>query len=295
MSDDHPEHIQQIAILGGAGRIGAWFVKYFINKKFNVVLTDIREEEARSVALETGATLAKDNLEAVRDADIVLLCVPMVVIPGLILEVAPNMKEGSVLGEVSSIKSRAVEALHKVPSHGVKPLSIHPMFGPSAESVKGKTLVVVPIHDEDFEVGLVHKIFGGSNIVVTSSEEHDRGMAVNLSLTYLLNLALGEAMKKEDIRFLKSLAGTTFTVQLAVLEGVVSEDPKLIQSLLIENKYTPEYLDRYLSAVKEIGDMVRTDEGFHDYLSSLRDYLKGDEDFSLADERRYKAFKALSE
>lgn len=284
----------KVAVIGGGGKMGAWFVRYFYSKGKPTILSDIRAEQARIVSAATGAERVETNVEAVKDADLALVSVAIAVTPSTILEIAPHMKEGAILAEVSSIKKRSVGALRQVANRHLQPLSIHPLFGPAAESLTRETIAVVPVFDEDAEACIAKKLFDGVNIVVTELAEHDRAMAVILSLTYFMNLAFVQALTEEDLTLLKKLSGTTFEVQLAIAESVASEDPDLVSSLMKENPFTELCLERYIGAVHKTKRLIES--GSKDFIEQcrlLRTSLQRNPDYAHADERRYKAFKAL--
>ncbi len=282
-------------MIGGAGQIGAWFVDYFSSKGFPTVISDPRIEGTHSVASAAKVEIAEDNIRAVKNADLALICVPIDKIAEVVHEVAPHMKEEAVLAEVSSIKEKTMEALRRASSYGVRPLSIHPMFGPSAGSLKGKTIVVVPVMDGGFEVDLTESLFQEANIVVSDKREHDSAMGIVLSLTYFMNLAFAHVFSSMDINSLKMVAGTSFTVQLAIAESIVSEEPDLVASLLRENRFADEYFDSFISKIKEIRELINNDyKGFIQLHDSLRASLGSDPDYSRAAEKRQRAFEALN-
>lgn len=283
----------KVAVIGGAGRMGAWFVDHFSSMGFPTVISDTRVEAARSVASAVGVELSESNIGAVKNADIALICVPIEETPEVISEIAPHMRRDVILAEVSSVKEQAVEALREAASLGVRPLSIHPMFGPAAESLKGKTIVVIPVIDGDVEADLTKRLFDEAEIVVSEQREHDQVMAVVLSLTYLMNLAFAKVLSDEDLISMKKLAGTTFTLQLAIAESIVGENPHLVASLLKENRFTELYVDRFIEEVKRIKELKGGSNVFIELYGSLRASLERDPDYSRADERRHKAFEAL--
>lgn len=285
----------KVAVIGGAGRMGAWFVEYFSSKGFLTVVSDVRIEEARSMASAVGVELAETNIDAVKNADLALICVPIDRIPEIISEIAPHMRKEAILAEVSSVKEKTIEALRETASLGVRPLSIHPMFGPAAESLKGNTIVVVPVIDRDIEANLTKRLFEEAEIVISEERQHDRVMAIVLSLTYLMNLTFARVLSDVDLVLLKKLAGTSFTVQLAIAESIVAEDPRLVASLLKENRFTEMYFDRFINEAKRIIELVKDDsDGFDQLYNSLRARLENDPDYSHADERRHRAFEALN-
>jgi prephenate dehydrogenase len=284
----------KVAVIGGAGRMGSWFVEYFTSRGHSVALTDTNADAALNVADAFGAERVDSIPEAVHDADYTLICVPIEDTGPVIMEAASAMKAGSILMEISSVKHPTFASMLAAAEMGVKPLSLHPLFGPSAQGLEDNTMVVVPVVDGDEEEALAKSVFGDAAVMVSGHEEHDRAMATVLSLTYIMNMALAGVLRDEDLLLLKRLAGTTFTVQLAVAEGIMAEDPGLVASLLFENPYTVEYLERYISQASEIKSLIsRGPDGFEGVHESLVDSMEKDPDFRCADERRYRAFRAL--
>ncbi|MCW3991556.1 MAG: prephenate dehydrogenase/arogenate dehydrogenase family protein [Candidatus Bathyarchaeota archaeon] len=195
---------------------------------------------------------------------------------------------------MSSVKELAVKALREAASLGVQPLSIHPMFGPTAESLKGETIAVIPVIEGDAETDLAASLFDEAEIVAVEQEEHDRLMAIVLSLTYFMNLAFTRVLSEADIISVKRLAGTTFTVQLAVAESIVSEDPGLVASLLRENRHNKAYLEGFIAEADRVRGLIEgRSKAFGDLFDSLRASLGRDPDYHEAEERRHRAFEAL--
>ena len=69
----------EISIIGASGKMGSWFIKYFLGRK-DVILKayDIRTNSLRSFP----NIIIKNNLqECVETSDVVILCVPLRVFP----------------------------------------------------------------------------------------------------------------------------------------------------------------------------------------------------------------------
>ena len=273
--------------------MGSWF-RYFASQGHVTTLSDPRRPEAKAVAEATGSQLASNNPSAVEEADAVLISVPIEKTGEVVREVAPSMRRGTILAEVSSMKKPVMGALREASRLELKPLSIHPLFGPRAESMRGKTLVIVPVNDKGSERWEAERWFPEADVIVAGEREHDRAMSVVLSLTYFVNLALAWTLRHEDLALLKKLAGTTFTVQLALAESVVGEDPNLVSSLMEANPFTSDCLKRYVGSVEMLRDHIAKNPGSYDKLFSvLREYFNKDPDFSRADERRFRAYESL--
>ncbi len=134
--------------------MGSWFTRYFASQGHVTTLSDPRRPEAKAVAEATGSQLASNNPSAVEEADAVLISVPIEKTGEVVREVAPSMRRGgAILAEVSSVKKPVMGALREASRIELKPLSIHPLFGPRAESMRGKTLVAVPVNDKGSERG----------------------------------------------------------------------------------------------------------------------------------------------
>jgi prephenate dehydrogenase len=284
----------RIAVIGGAGLMGAWFVKYFTSKGFSTVLADLRMNAAKKVAHAYGAELAYSNIHAVEGADVAFVCVPIEEIKKVVLEIAPHMRKDSIIAEISSIKNPTLEALRTSARMGLKPLSLHPLFGPTADELKGGTIVVVPVVDEFAEVAYTKQLFDEAELFTSELEEHDRAMAIILSLTYFMNIAFAGILKREDLRLMRRLAGTTFTVQLAVTEGVMSEDQNLVVSLLRGNPFSQYYFNGFIEEIRRIKELsLEGSKGLFTYYGTLVESLRRDADFNYANLRRQRAFKAL--
>ena len=88
-----------------------------------------REEVAREAA-RVGAvdTATIDLASAVREADIVVLAMPVRAILETIPVVVETMREGSILIDLGSTKAQIVEVMNRLPSH-VAAVGGHPMCG----------------------------------------------------------------------------------------------------------------------------------------------------------------------
>src|SRR6185503_5795516 len=140
--------LQQVAILGAAGKMGSWFTEYFARRGFHVCVYDVNRKGLRA---SNNIRVADSIADCVKDADIVLVSVPLRVTPKIVRQCAKIMKTGAVLSEISSVKFRAIQALKSAPS-SIKALCIHPMFGPGASEKLQPKVLMVPVRNEDEEL-----------------------------------------------------------------------------------------------------------------------------------------------
>jgi len=285
----------RVAVLGGAGMMGRWLVNHFLKSGFKVTISDLRIKEALSLAKEIGADVAANNVEAAKEADIVIVSVPIEKTPKTISEVAPNMRVGTILAEISSIKTHVLPALIEASKRGLRTISIHPLFGPGVKDLSEERIALIPISDSEVEVGVVRRLFPEAEVIVVGVREHDRVMALTLSIPHFMNMVFASLVGEEDLNLLKRLGGTTFTLQFTLCESVMSEKPSLYASIQMDNEYTAGYLERFISKAHHLMDLIcrRDREGFIKFYEDVRVALSRDEDFPDAYERMYKALKAL--
>lgn len=238
---------KKIAIIGAEGQMGRWFSKYFIEKGFEVIGYD-----AEKVILNKSVTQAKSLVGAILSVDYVILCTPTKKTPEIIRLIAKEMKRESCLIDISSLKTKVFTALSKIPDK-VTPICIHPMFGPGTKNLKGVNIISIPIRDARKELTMAKSLFGEANFVTIDAAEHDKKIAVILGMTHLINLVFANIISKDEkILLTEKMSGTTFKAQKILAEGIMTESPDLIETL-ISNPEIRKFAEEFW---KDIGRML---------------------------------------
>jgi prephenate dehydrogenase len=245
----------KIAIIGGAGRMGRWLTKYFLTQTHEIVISDINLENAKTFE-ENGVDLAENNVTCVQNADFVIVATPIQEVSKVIREIAPFMKPESVLAEISSLKKNVIETLMKVSKNSIHPISIHPLFGPGVQDLKGWKIAVIPLLNSKLEVELTKKFFSQAQIILVDAETHDRAMALILSLPHFINVIFAQIISEEDFSLLRKLEGTTFKLQQTLAGSVMTEDPLLQADIQMENTYTLHFLHKFIYKAKKLQEMI---------------------------------------
>ena len=247
--------IRQVAIVGAAGKMGSWFCAYFARRGLDVSAYDIKKQKKRKTLDNVHV---EDSLnDCVKDADLVLICVPPISTPRAIGECAKKMKDGAIIAEISSVKRKTFAALKKVPSN-LRPLCIHPMFGAGAsEKIRAKVLLV-PVRNQTTELKIANQIFDKGDVrVLANAKQHDKAIAIVLGLTYFTNFVFARIMtSSRNISMLKQVAGTTFGLQSLIAESILTDEPDLIIALIQENRYTMKYIHQYIKAAAAIARLA---------------------------------------
>jgi len=103
-----------ITIIGGSGALGSWFGKWFVDHGFKVILHGRNKERLLKAGDNSGAMFTQDLVEAVKDADLIMVSVPIIKTPDLLFKVSEHAKKGAILFDVASVKGKITDALEKI-------------------------------------------------------------------------------------------------------------------------------------------------------------------------------------
>jgi prephenate dehydrogenase len=262
--------LRQVAVIGAAGKMGTWFSSYFAQRGLTVSAYDTNQKK---LSKSSSKIKVKDSLlECVQDADLVFVCVPVQRTPRAIKESAINMKNGAIIAEISSVKSKTFSALKNIPND-IQPLCIHPMFGPGASKDIKHRVLLVPVRNEKTEVKIAKEIFENANVMVLpNAKQHDKLIGMVLGLTYFANIVFARLMSLSNISMLKQASGTTFRLQSLIAESILTEEPDLVIALIAENVYAKRYIDQYLEEAAALARLVISNDSidFRAELQKLR-------------------------
>ncbi len=269
---------KSISILGAGGKMGTWFVKFFLANGYQVTGYDIENEIKDKAVIK-----AESLVGAILKADYVMLCTPTRRTPEIIRLIAKEMKRESYLIEISSQKSKTAASLSKMPAK-VNPLCIHPMFGPGTKKIIGQHIISIPIKDAKKELSVAKSLFPGANFVTIDVIEHDKKIAVILGLTHLINVAFANILAKDDkISLTAKMSGTTFKAQKILTESIMTESPDLIETIISNpeiRRVAEEFwrdIGRLLTSVQE-----GKSEEVIDYIKSSQERLAKTSDLENA-------------
>jgi prephenate dehydrogenase len=245
--------LQQVAVVGAAGKMGSWFTSYFARRGLDVSVYDINQNILKTpphVKVQTSL------LHCVEDADLVFVSVPVQKTPQAIRECTKNMKDGAIIAEISSVKDKTFAALKNTPIN-LRPLCIHPMFGPGASKKVGIRVLLVPVRNEKIELKIANEIFENANVMVLpNARQHDKSIAMVLGLTYFANILFAKVMSSSNVSMLKQVSGTTFGLQSLIAESIFTEEPELVIALIRENTYAKRYISHYLKEAEALARLV---------------------------------------
>ena len=267
-------------VIGGAGKMGGWFVSFLASQGFAVEVAD------PSPATPGGARVDDWRTTDLKH-DIIVLATPLGATDAILRDLALRRPPG-VIFDVGSLKSPLRAGLMALRSHGCKVTSVHPMFGPDTELLSGRHVIFVDLGNAAALAG-ARELFASTMAeqVVMSLDEHDRLIAYVLGLSHALNIAFFTALAEsgEAAPRLAQMSSTTFDAQLDVASRVAQDSPELYYEIQSLNDYGAESLEALSQAVERLRTAVLSHD--HDTFVALmrrgRDYL---EDRRTVTERR---------
>src|SRR5262249_33235698 len=95
------------------------------------IVTTARSAKTRARLAELGVVdrVVATNAEAVKDADLVILCIPVGACGPVAAEIAPYLKKGAIVSDVGSVKGAIVRDMGPYIPDGVHFVPAHPVAG----------------------------------------------------------------------------------------------------------------------------------------------------------------------
>ena len=178
----------KLAIIGTGG-MAKLFAK-LLKEKFSEIAIISRSPE-RTKRLSKKIRTSYATLSEINKFEVVFLTTPPRYLPNIVKAISHDLRPGSLVMDISSVKSGIIDEVSTLLPSGVEYLSLHPLFGPSTKRIKGNNIVVIPVRGKSFLAALKELFEGlGLTVVVTSPEEHDRIMAVVQVAHHLSSLSL---------------------------------------------------------------------------------------------------------
>jgi prephenate dehydrogenase len=275
--------------------MGSFFVRYFLSKGHTVSGSDVRPSAISS----KGFTFFPSNANAAKDSDLVLIASPIDTTIETVEDCLAVMKKGATLVEISSVKGKILPSVRRlIGRRGVRLLSVHPLFGPTLRSGAEMKMLVVR-SGKGGGMQLAKGIFPEAALIPVGGEvDHDRVVALTLSLTHIVNMLYARTiMKRMSPSDFRKMTTPTSAVQVALAEAVLSNDPRLYSYIQTENKESAKVIKQLSRELKRISKIVKArDRGsFEALYRGLRDDYLGNESAGDASSRVYEAFDSLRE
>jgi prephenate dehydrogenase len=286
----------RIAILG-AGKMGLWFAKFFLEEGYSVVIADRNKKKLELAKKELGVETA-DFVEAVRKADRVLICVSIDAFEVVIKAIAPVTNKNQIVMDICSIKEKPVKIMHDYVKKGLV-LGTHPVFGPGSRDVQDKAFILTPTNEQEKKFAETFKVWletRKARVFITSPKEHDRLMSIVLGFPHFVGLvACDTLLERENYPQTRNVAGTTYRMLLTLAEVTVMENPELFSSLQFALPDMEKIESAFIEKANEWLDLIKKKDpaSIATKMESLKSKLKAASgDYEKSYETMYKMLEA---
>ena len=158
-------------------------------------LTPGERERVHALGLATKAYA--DPVDAVKGADLVILCTPVGAFREVAEAIGPHLEKGAIVSDVGSVKGAAVRDIAPSIPHGVHFIAGHPIAGTEqsgpdagfAELFDGRWCILTPGPDADPAALAKLEEFWqklGSNVELMTPEHHDMVLAITSHVPHLI-------------------------------------------------------------------------------------------------------------
>ncbi|HUO98543.1 MAG TPA: prephenate/arogenate dehydrogenase family protein [Rhizomicrobium sp.] len=230
------------------------------------------ETRERARAVGFADSLHDNPAECVKDADLTVLCTPVGTFAALGEEIAPHLKQGSILSDVGSVKSAVIRDVGPSVPDGVHFIPAHPIAGTEqsgpeagfAELFDGRWCILTPPPGADEDAVARLKSFWqalGSNVEIMDARRHDLVLAITSHVPHLIAYNIvGTADDLENVtegEVIKFSAGgfRDFT-------RIAASDPTMWRDVFLNNREAVlEVLGRFSEDLSALQRAIRWGDG----------------------------------
>ena len=283
-------HFQRIALIG-FGLIGGSIARAARAQGLvGDIVTTARSAKTRARVAELGLvdSVVETNAEAVKDADLVILCIPVGACGPVAQDIAAHLKPGAIVSDVGSVKGAVVRDMaphlpasaHFVPAH---PVAGTEHSGPDsgfAELFINRWCILTP--PEGTDRNAVERLRGfwaglGARVEIMTPDHHDLVLAITSHLPHLIAYTivgtadeLAQVTSSEVIKF--SAGGFRDFTRIA------ASDPTMWRDVFLANKDAVlEMLDRFNKDLSALTRAMRSGDGqaLFDHFTRTRAIRRG--------------------
>jgi cyclohexadieny/prephenate dehydrogenase len=212
------------------------------------IVTTARSAKTRARVSELGITdrVLETNAEAAKDADLVILCIPVGACGAVAQEIAAHLKPGAIVSDVGSVKGAVVRDMAPYLPAGVHFVPAHPVAGTEhsgpdsgfAELFINRWCILTP--PEGTDANAVEKLRAfwaalGAKVEIMTPDHHDLVLAITSHLPHLIAYTivgtadeLGQVTSSEVMKF--SAGGFRDFTRIA------ASDPIMWRDVFLANK-----------------------------------------------------------
>lgn len=261
-------------VIFGVGLIGGSFALALKHaRRVNEVVGVDRSSEALERALQLGLIdrRAGSLADAVVDADLILLAVPVAQTAAILHGILPYLHEQAIISDVGSTKADVVAAAREalgariaqfVPGHPIAGREVHGPDAALADLYVGKNVILTPLAENAVAaIDCMREAWQGCGARVTTMpvEQHDRVLAAVSHLPHVLAYALvAQIVDSPDADLKLALAGAGFRD----FTRIAASSPEMWRDIVLANRSALlAELERYSEIVNGLKASIERGDG----------------------------------
>ena len=254
------------------------------------IVTTARSDKSRQRVRELAVVdhVVETNAEAVKNADLVILCIPVGDCGRVAEEIAPHLTPGTIVSDVGSVKASVVRDMAPYLPQGVHFVPAHPVAGTEhsgpdsgfAELFVNRWCILTPPAGTDpAAVEKLQAFWGaiGAKVEVMTPDHHDLVLAITSHLPHLIAYTIvGTADELEQV--------TSSEVMQFSASGfrdftrIAASDPTMWRDVFLANKDAVlEMLGRFNEDLSALTRAMRSGDGktLFDHFTRTRAIRRG--------------------
>ncbi len=265
---------ERLAIVG-FGLIGSSIARAAKARNLARGIVAIDRDEAvleRVRALNLADEATADVAQGVRDADLVILCIPLGAYADVARQMAPALAPGAILSDVGSVKGSALAQVQPHVPAGVHFVPAHPVAGTEysgpdagfATLFLNRWCIMTPADGTDAEV--VARVRGlweamGSNVEIMDAGHHDLVLAITSHVPHLI--AFNIVATAEDLETVTESEVIKFSAGgFRDFTRIAASDPTMWRDVFLHNKEAVlEMLGRFNEDLAALARAIRWGDG----------------------------------
>lgn len=252
----------------GLGLMGASFAKRLSPQKDKTIYGIDQNEQTIQTALELNIIKegSTDADKLIKKCNLIILALYPTMIKPWIVENQQYLESGTILMDISGVKTNIVEPVQAILREDLELISIHPMCGRESRGIDfaqadifdNANYIIVPTNKNTATAIKAAKQLGKDlrvkNISILSCEEHDRMIGFLSQLTHVIAVSL---MNTHDNSHLVEYTGDSFRDLTRI--ATINED--LWSELFLLNKdILLDEIDQFLDATKHFRDSLEKED-----------------------------------
>lgn len=252
----------------GLGLMGASFAKRLSPQKDKTIYGIDQNEQTIQTALELNIIKegSTDPDKLIKKCNLIILALYPTMIKPWIVENQQYLESGTILMDISGVKTNIVEPVQAILREDLELISIHPMCGRESRGIDfaqadifdNANYIIVPT-DKNTPTAIeaakqLGKDLRVKNISILSCKEHDRMIGFLSQLTHVIAVSL---MNTHDNSHLVEYTGDSFRDLTRI--ATINED--LWSELFLLNKdILLDEIDQFLDATKHFRDSLEKED-----------------------------------